>query len=208
MPFSYFATHIPKPIGISKEFGILIPLILCDNQWHVLFEVRSHTLSSQPGEICFPGGALEFNESLEHCAKREAREELGVAEDLVEIIGPMDYIITPFRYALYPYVGILHINTLDELHPNKDEVDHLFTIPLDDIILLEPEKHFMSTKVHLNSEFPYHKIQNGKAYNWKLGDHVVLFYETHNRIIWGLTASILKEFIEIVRKKINQTTSI
>jgi peroxisomal coenzyme A diphosphatase NUDT7 len=208
MPFSYFTNHTPKTYRDHQGIWYFNTISLQNNQWHVLFEVRSHTLNSQPGEICFPGGALEDNETYPLCARREASEELGISDRLIEIIGPMDYIITPFKYALYPYVGILHIDNLECLDPNKDEVDHLFTIPLDELMLLEPEKHFISTQVLLSAEFPYHKIQNGKAYSWKFGEHLVLFYETHNRIIWGLTASILKEFIEIMRKNINQTTSI
>lgn len=46
---------------------------------HVLFEVRSSSRSSQPGEICFPGGAVSAGETKQEAVLRETEEELLVS---------------------------------------------------------------------------------------------------------------------------------
>ena len=45
----------------GMDFAVLVPLIEKDGEFHILFEVRSPKLKSQPGEVCFPGGAVEAN---------------------------------------------------------------------------------------------------------------------------------------------------
>ena len=79
------------PINKFHRFAVLIPLIEReDGNVDVLFETRAQELDAQPGEICFPGGAMEGGESPLETALRETCEEIGVAADDIEIIGQMD----------------------------------------------------------------------------------------------------------------------
>jgi 8-oxo-dGTP pyrophosphatase MutT (NUDIX family) len=64
-------------------------------------------LNTQPGEICFPGGGIEKNETPMKSSIRETCEELNIDESNIRVIGSTDYIITPFNLILYPFVGIL-----------------------------------------------------------------------------------------------------
>ena len=57
----------PNTSGVKRQSSVLIPLIEKNGCWELLFEKRALTLKSQPGEICFPGGAIE---DVEH--SREA----------------------------------------------------------------------------------------------------------------------------------------
>lgn len=63
--FKHLNTRIPKRIEQEKDkvSAVMIPLIKKNDGYHILFEVRSNKLSQQPGEICFPGGRREHDET-------------------------------------------------------------------------------------------------------------------------------------------------
>ena len=67
-----------------KKAAVLIPLVKKDNSYSILFELRSKTMKRQPGEISFPGGIIENNESPKEACLRETLEEIAppVAENL------------------------------------------------------------------------------------------------------------------------------
>ncbi|AOT69689.1 NUDIX hydrolase [Geosporobacter ferrireducens] len=190
-----------KPEGDYKGFSILVPLLQVQNELHLLFEVRSENLKTQPGEICFPGGRIEMNESPEQCALRETAEELGLAEAAIELFGPLDYIVTPYNLILYPYLGTLPTINPQDFPINPDEVAALFTVPLSFFIENPPLEHPIHVKTEVDEDFPFDKIQNGRNYNWKMGSYPVLFYEYGEHIIWGMTARIVKNLVEIIQSK-------
>ena len=108
-----------------KRSSVLIPIVKKDNMHYILFQVRSKNLKSQPNEISFPGGKIENNESPLDAVIRETCEELGTNVKNVNIISPIDLLITPGNMIIHPFVG--YINNIDSLHINKDEVDHILT---------------------------------------------------------------------------------
>ena len=65
-----------RPLGIEKDFSVLLPLIKVKDELHILYEVRSKNLDTQPGEISFPGGMVENGETYKDAAVRETIEEL------------------------------------------------------------------------------------------------------------------------------------
>ena len=73
-----FLTRRPGMIGEEKfrQYAVLVPLINISGVTYLIFEKRSNKLKRQPGEICFPGGKLEENETMQECAVRETEEEL------------------------------------------------------------------------------------------------------------------------------------
>ncbi|HJF16808.1 MAG TPA: NUDIX domain-containing protein, partial [Globicatella sulfidifaciens] len=81
-----------KPISQKRIYAVLLPLIKVKNEWHVLYEVRSEQVP-QPGDVSFPGGAVEANESLVQAAIRETTEELNISENQIQILGEIDYIV-------------------------------------------------------------------------------------------------------------------
>ena len=76
--FKHLNTRIPKRIEQEKDkvSAVMIPLIKKNDGYHILFEVRSNKLSQQPGEICFPGGRREHDETSMETSIRETCEEL------------------------------------------------------------------------------------------------------------------------------------
>lgn len=196
----------PKPLTINRYYGILIPLVQINKEWHLLFEVRAHSLRAQPGEVCFPGGGCESSETPDITAIRETCEELGIPPTNIDLLFPCDYIVSPSRAILQPYAAIITLQSLDQLSPNPDEVDSVFTIPLDFLINAEPEVYELETEIKASQHFPYHKIQHGEDYPWRIAKHRVIFYEYNHHIVWGLTAALLQGFLDTIKENLTAFT--
>ena len=64
------------------KYAVLLPLVKKEDGIHILFEERALTLNRQPGDICFPGGKVDFEDvNEEYTAIRETIEELGLKRD-------------------------------------------------------------------------------------------------------------------------------
>ncbi|AHM56297.1 NUDIX-family protein [Peptoclostridium acidaminophilum DSM 3953] len=191
-----FSDYNPYIQGHREMFkcSVLVPLVEKDGDTHVLFEVRSKHLSVQPYEISFPGGGYEdVDESFEDTAIRETCEELGLQEADVEIFSPMDVFITPFDMIIHPFVGTVDY---ENININKDEVDHVFLVPLDYLLDTEPQMYNADLDVSVPDDFPYHLIPQGKDYKFRKARYVLYFYRYGEYIIWGITAKILKDFLD------------
>ena len=109
-------------IGKRKRFGVLIPLVEIDGEIHMLFEMRSSKIKTQPGDVCFPGGALEDGETIVQCALRETWEEIGIEPSEIEVLGEFDVQHEPERLSLHTVVGILKEESLNHIKINTAEV--------------------------------------------------------------------------------------
>ncbi|MEH7222640.1 CoA pyrophosphatase [Bacillus sp. JJ1566] len=186
-------------LGEFKRFSILLPIIKKDNEAHILFEVRSSQLRRQPGEICFPGGKMDPTDKDEkHTAIRETMEELGLKENDITEVSPLDYFVSPFGTIIYPFVGV--INNPDEIRPNPDEVGEVFTVPLSFFLSNPPQIFKLKFRVEPEENFPFNDIIGGENYQWQIRGMDECFYYYEDRVIWGLTAGILKHFIEVIEK--------
>ncbi|HEU5139220.1 MAG TPA: CoA pyrophosphatase [Bacillales bacterium] len=180
----------------AMHSAVLVPLLRRNNEWHVLFEVRSHDLKRQPGEICFPGGRVEpQDEDDRETAVRETCEELQIPKERLEILGPLDILVQSQNFFIYPYVGIIEEDTT--IHPNE-EVEEIFTVPLSWFRENKPELHHLDMKIKPDQDFPFELIPNGKNYNWRGRRMPEYFYIYKEWVIWGLTARILRHFLEFV----------
>ena len=164
-----------------KRASVLIPIVKKDNMHYILFQVRSKNLKSQPNEISFPGGKIENNESPLDAVIRETCEELGTNVKNVNIISPIDLLITPGNMIIHPFV-----------------VDHIFLIPLSYLLKHKPSLYNNEVKVIPNDNFPYDIIPNKKDYKFATSNYRVLFYKYENYVIWGITAKILENFLEFL----------
>ncbi|MDQ0254296.1 8-oxo-dGTP pyrophosphatase MutT (NUDIX family) [Evansella vedderi] len=180
------------------RFALFVPLMKINGEYHMIFEVRAENIR-QPGEICFPGGKVDSTDpSHEAAAIRELSEELGVTPSKVEIIGELDYMITPYKLILYPFLGIIEEDA--NISKNDGEVREVLYVPLSELLIMEPMEHHIYLKVEPEKEFPYHLIPNGEDYNWRTGSVKELFYEYNNYVIWGITARILAHVIEEMKQ--------
>lgn len=189
----------PKPMDVKGEYAVLIPLILEEGQWKIIYELRAMNLKRQPGEISFPGGRVEKGETFKQAAIRETMEELMIERKNINLIGELDYLVSNGGYTIYCFIGIITGIDLNDIIPNKDEVDHLFTVPLDFFLENKPDEYFLDLETRRNEEFPYNLIPNGEDYEFSTGKHSVLFYDHKGYNIWGYTAKMTRHFINIIK---------
>lgn len=185
----------PMPVDVKNRFSVMIPLIKRNGEIHLLFEKRAFTLRNQPGEISFPGGRIEKNESPRDAAIRETCEELLIGDGDLEIYSEGDFLVNPYAAIIYTFIGEIKKDFF-EISPSKDEVERIFTVPLKFFMENNPESYSLNLKVNRSEDFPYHLIPNGESYKFKRGREEVLFYDYKSEIIWGFTAKMVRRFVE------------
>lgn len=190
-----------QPLFIGEESAfrsaVLIPLVQVDGSWHILFEVRSLKMRKQPGDISFPGGKIDATDpSPLHAAVRETCEELGICSEDLQVLKELSPFISNPSFVIYPFVGIVNY---EKVNFNKHEVEEVFTVPLDWLLEYEPTLHTVSVEIKPSETFPFDKIMNGTQYKWRTRSLDEWFFEYKQYTIWGLTARILKYFIEMIK---------
>ena len=149
----------------------------------------------QPGDICFPGGHREDGDaSLEETARRETEEELGIAPEQIRVLGPLEYFYAPMGPVIYPFAGILSYD--GPLSVDRSEVAEVFSVPLE---ALRGEKPLVaSTAVGTQREglFPLPGAASPDGSWRKLFSYDIYFYPYQGRMIWGITARILHNFLK------------
>lgn len=180
-----------------RKYAVLVPIIKTTEGLYLLFEKRSHKLNAQPGEICFPGGKLEPNETLAECAIRETVEELMIDEQQIDLIGPGDIFVSPFNIIIYPFLGVL--NDYQYTY-STEEVADVIKVPLEFFLNNKPTIFKSRVITNPHEDFPYEWIPNGKNYRWAKGNYDVLFYRYENTVIWGITARIIKSMISLIEE--------
>lgn len=121
---------------MKKKAAILIPLCYdLHNRPSLLLNLRSKSLRSHKGEICYPGGSLdaEDNDDVVAAALRETEEELGIPASDVEVWGTLPYVPTVTAIMrVAPVLGFIK-KPVDPraLKINPDEVEFAFTVPIE-----------------------------------------------------------------------------
>jgi 8-oxo-dGTP pyrophosphatase MutT (NUDIX family) len=161
-----------------RKAAVLIGLFKKNDEWCFSLIRRPMNEKNHPGQIALPGGAMEKNENLMNTALREAFEEVGIKPEDVEIIGQLTPIPVPVsEYLIYPFVGVIDYEP--EWIINEDEVEELFILRISELI---------------NSD-------NGYTEMWDLrGNKVeVPIFKVMNETVWGATAAVLSELIDIAK---------
>ncbi len=157
--------------------AVLVPLFQKDKDCHLLFTKRSEEVKYHKGEISFPGGMVdEEDKELINTALREADEEIGLKERDVQIIGVLDDIVTITEFIVTPIVGLFPYPYLFKV--SEVEIAELIEVPL--ASLLE-EDCFGEREI----------FRGGQK-------EVVYAYQYGKHIIWGATARILKQFLDLI----------
>lgn len=195
-------SQIPAKIFGFPElptYAVMIPLMIINGEPSILFEVRSAKLRRQPGEISFPGGKVEGDDlDPQVAAVRETCEELGIAPESIEVIGHVGVLVPPAQIAIYAYVGWIDSFNADDV--NEDEVEEVFAVPLSYLLNVAPEVHYLKLSHIPEENFPFHLIPGGKDYKFRQRDIPEYFYFYEDYVIWGLTARILKQFLDHLKK--------
>ncbi len=168
-------------LAMVKQSSVLLILYPEDDKIFTCLTRRPSTMTFHPGQISFPGGKVEKEDhSAEMTALREAREEIGIDTSSVGIIGKLsDLYVEVSRFSIQPYVA--WADKKPEFNVNIGEVEELILFPLSDFIGNETISEAVLDTV--------------------TGPLLIKYYPFNGEIIWGATAMILSELIEILKRK-------
>jgi 8-oxo-dGTP pyrophosphatase MutT (NUDIX family) len=169
----------PEQKSVSANLipaAVLLPLLLKDDDLHILFTKRTQTVKAHKGQVSFPGGVRDSNDaSLLTTALREAEEEIGLKPKDVEILGALDPITTVTTgFLVYTFVGLIPYPYPFQL--DGREVAEILTAPL----------HYLADDAHWSKRYYQAHDKSFEAY----------FVTYAHYRIWGATARILKIFFE------------
>lgn len=191
----------PAPMDATARYAVLVPLVELDGELHLLYEVRAATLRRQPGEVCFPGGRIEGNESAVECALRETQEELAIPRSAIRVLGPLDFICHRSGFVMYPILATVDADAAKNLIPNPAEVDSTFLVPLSALRFMTPEQYRYELIPAPGEDFPYERIGISRDYRWQNGVESGLVYPWEDKAIWGLTGRITRHALSLLDKE-------
>ena len=157
--------------------AVLVPLFEKNGDCHLLFTTRSDQVKHHKGEISFPGGVFDSEDGdLKTTALREAFEEIGLKEKDVQILGMLDDIVTTSEFIVTPFVALIPYPY--PFRVSSIEIAELIEVPLSS--LRDP---------HCSGDREI--VKDGLK-------RISFTYQYGTHLIWGATARILKQFLELV----------
>ena len=169
------AQLIPKDI-VPKHAAVLIGIVVRAGQPTVLFTQRHAGLAKHAGQISFPGGKLDADETALQAALREAEEETGLAPEFVTPLGYLDGYLTVTGYFVTPVVALVREGF--SLSPQAGEVDEIFEVPLG--FIMDDKNRELHSRAWAGSKRHFYA------------------YSHEGRFIWGATAGMIKNMSEML----------
>jgi 8-oxo-dGTP pyrophosphatase MutT (NUDIX family) len=154
--------------------AVLVPLYVRDGAVHAVFTERRRDLPRHAGEISFPGGRRDPDDTtLLITALREAQEEIGLDPESVEILGALQPIPTiATGYAIYPFVGL--IPSEQTWAPSEREVAAVIELSLSDVAAGYARRRLTRRGVEIRTDT----------------------YTLDGHVIWGATARIVEDLLD------------
>lgn len=159
-----------QAIRPRRTAAVLVPVIDLPAGPEILLTVRSRRLQQHPGQVSFPGGAVEKQDrSAVSTALREAQEEIGLDFSQVSPLGFLDRLDTISDFRVLPVVGLVKSDFISQ--PDPQEVEEVFSIPFG-----------LATDYHAYT----HQSVERDGQTFEVSS---LLWQGHR--IWGVTAAIL-----------------
>jgi len=161
---------------VRKCAAVLVPLLLQDGEWRLLYTRRTDQVENHKGQVSFPGGACDEGETTpEQTALREAEEEIGLDPRAVRLLGRLNPMDTISFYRVTPVVGVIPWPAV--FRPAQAEVARIFTMPL----------AWLADR------------SNRWEFNLPGRNHSVIVYHPFDgELLWGATARMTVDFLEIL----------
>ncbi|RMG23735.1 MAG: CoA pyrophosphatase [Bacteroidetes bacterium] len=165
----------------ARRSAVLALLYPCQDQYYLAFMKRAEDGRVHSGQVCFPGGRREKEDTdYTFTALRETEEELGVPASKVAVLGPLtELYIPPSNSLVYPRVG--YYPGRPQFKPDQKEVAQVLEVPLG---------HFLKQEVVGRHRVDVHAGNYIEAPGYTVGEH----------LIWGATAMIIAELMHLVRE--------
>ena len=173
--FSDTFTPLPPRPDVQVS-AVLVGLIDGPKGAEVILTRRSKTMRKHMGEISFPGGRLDADETSWDAALRESHEEVGIDPRHVEVVGELSPGSTNVSANhIIPVVG--RVLQSPSLEVRNEEVDRVFTVPLLDLV----------------REDTYSEEHWGAPPNqWQIH-----FFHLDDETVWGATARMLHQLVSV-----------
>jgi 8-oxo-dGTP pyrophosphatase MutT (NUDIX family) len=170
----------PEPGITPHQAAILVPLHTNEGEVSLLLTLRQENLRHHGGEISFPGGAMEPTEqSFTETALREAREEIHLSPEAVQVLGNLTPLyIPPSHNLVHPVVGRLTQHASWSI--NTAEVQEILSVPLRRLLAPETARRKI-------------QIRRGET-------RVIPCYQVGEYCIWGATAMVLSELLFLIQR--------
>jgi 8-oxo-dGTP pyrophosphatase MutT (NUDIX family) len=157
--------------------AVLVPIYYKQGQYYILFTKRTERVKEHKGQISFPGGARQEEDgTLLDTALRESAEEIGLVPDEVKILGELDDMPTTSGYNISPFVSV--IPWPYQFKVDGWETEEIIEVPIS--VLMDKGCRRQETET-INDE-----------------EVITYFYHYRGRVIWGATARILHQFLDIL----------
>jgi 8-oxo-dGTP pyrophosphatase MutT (NUDIX family) len=162
-----------------RPAGVLAPIIMRDGVAELILTKRSSALKHHPGQIAFPGGKQDEGDAdVIAAALREAREEIGLPTDSVDVLGTLPIHETVTGFSVTPVIALVREEF--EVKPEPGEVEEVFRVPLAHV--LNPDNFSVQSRRWRGQRRHYFTVPYGSYY------------------IWGATARMLRAWTEIIQK--------
>lgn len=159
--------------------AVLVPLYQNQGEWHLLFTRRTDSVDVHRGQVSFPGGRQEQDESPVQAALRESQEEIGLAADDVQLLGELNPLLTVSQFLVTPVVG--RIPWPYQFSTNAVEVARCFGVPI----------KWLADPSNLDIEYRQPLVPGPEipVYHFKPYDQ---------EVVWGVTARITVSLLELL----------
>jgi 8-oxo-dGTP pyrophosphatase MutT (NUDIX family) len=177
MDLSRVAAHRPERVtDEDRDAAVLVPVVQREDGRALVFTKRADHLGEHPGQMSFPGGGREpSDENLRETAAREAYEEVELHSDEISFVGQLDDIRTTSRYSVTPFVARVPDR---EFVPDEREVEEVAVLSI--AALTDPANYEVEKRIHPT-----------------YGEAIVHFFHVDEYTVWGATARILVQFLDL-----------